>query len=464
MAGLRTVTEIRQHRSDLLDRAEAINDLAKEEDRDLNAEEQKDYDALLAEADGDDLRQEEQRAERRERLLNERIQRRSPPAHDDDERKNGRRNHAVPRHVGHLKNFKGTVDGRDAGERAYRFGMFALSAITQQCVNPRCKFPAAVEFAREQFEPLNVLSETGDASVFVPSEFGQDLIDLRVQYGVFRQYASVVSMSTETRTDPRRVGGLTAYFVAENAAGTESDASWDSVELVAKDLMVLSRMSAQLSMDSVVSIGDRLAGEIAYAFANKEDDCGFRGTGTSTFGGIYGVVEKLTALTAGTAPGLILGAGNLWSELTLANFHSCVGALPTYARMNARWHCTPIFYNTVMETLAYASGGVPATEIINGVRSQSFLGYPVVFNEVMRTSASNSTVPVIFGDLALAATFGDRQQESIAFSDTASVGGQSMWERNQIGIRGIERFDINVHDVGSDTVAGPIVGIELAAS
>ena len=68
------------------------------------------------------------------------------------------------------------------------------------------------------------------------------------------------------------------------------------------------------------------------------------------------------------------------------------------------------------------------------------------------------------GDYAKGAAFGDRQQEAISFSEHASVGGQSLWERNQIGIRGTQRFDVVVHDVGTATEAGPIVGLQTAAA
>jgi hypothetical protein len=60
--------------------------------------------------------------------------------------------------------------------------------------------------------------------------------------------------------------------------------------------------------------------------------------------------------------------------------------------------------------------------------------------------------------------FGNRGQETIAFSTEATVGGESMWERDQIGVRGTERFDAVVHDYGSNSTAGPIVGLEMAGS
>ena len=238
------------------------------------------------------------------------------------------------------------------------------------------------------------------------------------------------------------------------------------MSLTAKKVMVLTRMSSELSEDSVISFGDELAGEISYAFANKEDECLFNGDGTSTYGGIEGILTKLGALTAGTAPGLTLGAGNAWSELSLANYESIVGSLPVYADVPGQvfWICHKTHYWTVMASLALAAGGVTASEIVNGISRPMFLGYPVMYSQVFPSAEANSQVPVLLGNYAQGATFGDRRRESISFSDTATVGGQSLWERDQIGVKGTERFDIAVHSVGSDTVAGPIVGLETASS
>jgi hypothetical protein len=99
----------------------------------------------------------------------------------------------------------------------------------------------------------------------------------------------VVPMGSDTLNWPRRTGGLTAFFTGENQAVTESQAAWDNVNLTAKKCAVLTRMSTEIEQDAVVAIADWLVGEMAYAFASKEDDCGFNGDGTSTYGGMRGL-------------------------------------------------------------------------------------------------------------------------------------------------------------------------------
>lgn len=371
----------------------------------------------------------------------------------------------VRRHT--ARNFKGQLNGRDAEERAYRFGQWCLARIAAQ-IPGQYEFPEAQRFYDEHFRNALATNDSNGSHNLVPEEFGRDLVDLREQYGVARNVLKVIPMMSDTRVDPRRAGGLTAYFVAEGAAGTESDKTWDNVRLTAKDLMVLSRYSAQLSSDAVISIGDDLAGEIAYAFANKEDECAFNGDGTSTYGGIQGVRNKLQDVDgAGTdSVGLVTQAsGNTIAALTLADFDKVVGKLPQYADTpNACWLMHRTFYYEVVEKLVQASGGVPAYEIRDGRRQMPmFKGYPVKFSQVFPSSTAATTVFCTLGDHAMGARFGDRQQESIMFSEHASVGGQSVFERNQIAIRGTERFDINVHDVGDASTVGPIVGLQTGS-
>jgi len=365
-----------------------------------------------------------------------------------------------------VKNFSGVDDsGMSPNERAYRFGQWALATASLTCPN-LYNFSRSVEFCQENglFNVHGVGGgDVSNAGIFVPEEFRADIIRLVENYGVARRLMDIEPMGSASKVVPRRVGGLTAYAVGENAAGTESDAEWNEVRLTAQKFMVLSRMSNELSEDSVIRIADRLVQEVGLAFALKEDQCAFNGDATSTYNGITGIRTRLDSLTAGTAPGLVLGAGNAYSELTLANFSSVVAALPEYAAANPAWVCHRTFFYSVMQPLALAAGGTTAGDIVNGVPAR-FLGFPVYFSQVFPSTAANSQIPVIFGDMMMGGLFGDRRQMSIAFSDTATVGGQSMWERDQIGIKATERFDIVWHDYGTNSVAGPICGLEMAGS
>jgi HK97 family phage major capsid protein len=373
---------------------------------------------------------------------------------------------------GSLSNITKSVAGDDHMRTAYRWGQWCLGAMG------RAK---ALEYCKENGLPhIKVHQENVNSTggFLVPEEFDNTIITLREKYGVFRANAKIVPMSTETIRIPRRTGGLTAYPVGETAAATESSKSWDQVQLTAKDWMVISRYTGQLNDDAVVNIGDDLAGECAYAFAKAEDQAGFVGDGSSTYAGIVGLTTKFTNLTgtianiAGLTVATGTGYGTNWNSVTLADFNAVVGNLPQYAYVggNAKWYCSQAFWGSVMQKLALAAGGNQVMNIQGGSLTPMFLGFPVVIAQAMPVKSAVSQVACLFGDLSLAAKFGSRRETSIEFSREASVGSQSLWERNEIGIRAIERFDIVVHDIGnqsataSQRVAGPMVGLITASS
>lgn len=364
------------------------------------------------------------------------------------------------------KNFYGTVDGLDAEHRAYRFGMFCLSALAR-CI-PRYSFPSAQQFVENYMQPQNTAHGedlTTGGHFLVPEEFSRDLIVLRERYGVARRLFARAPMASDVLNIPKRSGGLTAYFTAESAAATESNMTWSNLKLVAKKVTAMSRMSNELSADAVISIGDTLAGEISYAFANKEDECAFNGDGTDTYGGIQGVRTLLDSIDGGDtdSAGLVAqGTGSTWAAIVLGDFNNVVAKLPEYGdTMNATWVTHRTFYYGVMQKLEMAAGGVTMNEIAQGDRRPRplFMGYPVEFSQVFPSATASSSVVAALGDFSLGALFGDRQGTAISFSEHATIGGENVFERGQIAIRGEERFDINVHGCGTSAVVGPIVGL-----
>lgn len=337
--------------------------------------------------------------------------------------------------------------------KAYTFGRFLLASQNHA---------ESIKWCREHPELLGATHTEmvpEDGGFLVPDEFETEMIILREQYGVFRQNARMTPMGADTKWRPRRVGGLTAYFVGDAASITESKAGWDRVQLTARKLAVLTRWSSELGEDAIVDMGDTLAGEIAYAFATKEDNCGFNGDGTSTYGNINGVRNRLLDVfttTGGT--GLPIAAGNGWDEITLANMEAVAGALPEYAETpNTAWYCSKAFWTNVLVRLALASGGTTAAEVVAGVQRR-FMGRPVIVSQIMPAATANSQVSCVYGDLSLAADFGDRRMTQIAVSEHLH------FDTDELSIRGTERFDINVHDVGATGTAGPVVGLIMAAS
>ena len=340
--------------------------------------------------------------------------------------------------------YRGIKHLKDSRE-AFRFGRFIAAT---------CGHRKSVDWCENNGLSLKAHSEGVNSAggFLVPDEFEASLINLREQFGVFRANAKVYPMSRDTLVIPRRTGTLTSYWVGETKAATESTQTFDNVQLVAKKLFALTTTSTELAEDAIANIGDQVAQEIAYEFALREDQAGFNGDGTSQYGGIVGL--KSAVGSAGTSDSGISTAAV--SGIALTAIHGWLALLPAYAATpNAKIYCHKSIFHALFEKLAMGVGGVTATELTNGIAPR-FFGYPVVFTQAMSGVVGTGTdgEPLAyFGDLSMAAAFGDRRAVTIKTSDSAL----NAFEQDEIAIKGTQRVDINCHSVGDSTNAGAIV-------
>jgi len=351
---------------------------------------------------------------------------------------------------GTIKHFKDReIEGRvvRAVDQAYTAGMWFKATIMNNA--------EAQEWCKSRGVPIVKAQGEGVDSAggfLVPEELMSSIIVLREQFGVFRQECQVVPMGSDTLNWPRRTGGLTAFFTGENQAATESQASWDNVNLTAKKAAVLTRMSTEIEQDAVVAIADWLVGEMAYAFASKEDDCGFNGDGTSTYGGMRGITQLLIDSSHGA--GVFQGSSATWSSLVLKDLTSLIGILPQYAIGGAKWYMSQQAFYTIVATITAGAGGNRLDVLTQGIEKR-LLGFPVSIAQKLPVATPGSgKIMMLFGDMSKSSMMGERRGVTIKRSD------HRYFENDQIGLLGTERFDVNNHDLGDTTVAGPLVGMK----
>lgn len=372
---------------------------------------------------------------------------------------------------------------REWNEQAYSAGRFLMAAIWHDALSIRWCQEHGIPMRSYDFQQGASLAMSGSSNtagaILVPDELSSRIIDLKENRGVFARYADIWPMTSDNLTVPRRLSGLTAYFVGDQDATTESTMALDGITLSAKELAVLTRYPISLSEDTIINLGDRLTGEIAYAMADKEDQCGFNGDGTQTYGGIRGLVVIINDASHGnsvttngsTNGGMVVAAagGTSFGATVLTDYERMVGVLPAYAAANAAWYFSRAGFAAGPQRLIDAAGGnTNATlssggpgSLLPGVdRRPTFLGYPVNITQVLNStlSAQASTVVGFFGDLAMASSYGSRRMLGVASST------ERYFEYRQVAIQGVERFDINNHDLGTTTAAGPIVGLKLSAT
>ena len=301
--------------------------------------------------------------------------------------------------------------------------------------------------------------------VLIPEEFSNQLIRLVETYGIAPGIAQNISMSSDTLLVPRRLTGVTGYWIGENTTITTSDPTATMVQLVAKKLAAATRVSNELLQDNAVSVADWLAQEFALEIAKRTDEAFFNGTGTNTYGGIWGLLPKIND---GTHTASIVSAASTHTTVTTLDtkdFNSALAKLPRYAIGSAAWYMHPSVWHNGPANLALVAssvGGNNASDLLNfnSKTPTTFLGLPVVWALTMPTSTdlTAGSIAAVVGDLSLSSIYATRSQMSIAASD------ERYFEYDQRVYRVVSRMDISHASLGDNTTAGPVVALKLAAS
>lgn len=439
---------------DLRNEVDAIVALATEEKRELSSDEQTRVNAVIEK----ELPEAESRLENRIKLdnvikqraaarLTEQIDRQQA---DDDQEAAPRASIKVPATAKVHRQLQ-AFQGSDAERDAYVSGHAILAGILR---NER-----SANWCREHGLHINAALSTGTNSAggfLVPEEMQRTLIRLREERGVFPRYANSVPMGSDIITVPRLLADVTAYWTGEASEITASDVTLGSAELMARKLACLTKVSTELDEDAIIDIGDMVTQSMAYAMADKIDEAGFNGDGTSSYGGVLGLKNALHANAIQDA-----ASGNTSAlTLDLADFEACVGKYPQYPGASPRWFMHSAVFWASAARLADAAGGNTSQNIAGGPSQSMFLGYPVTFTQVLpsTTGSSVSTILAYFGDLRLGCTVGTRR------SVRTEVSTERYFENDQIGIKCTERIAINVHERGSTIRTRPVVALKTAAS
>lgn len=413
--------------------AEAIMAMVRQEEREPTTEENSRIDAIVGTADKPGeiqaLKAEKDRTERFQsavaKIIVEKEAEASKPVKVP----------ARARSTSTLKAFKNEED-------AYASGQFIMANLFG---NKKAK-----SWCRDHGVRATMVSYDNTSGGFlVPDVMESSIIELREMYGVFRQNSNSITMSDSKMIMPRLNSEVTSYYVGEGATITASDLAINQVQLDAKKLAALTAVSSELNEDSVVSVAEMIARSVAQSFAVAEDQAGFLGDGTSTYGGIVGIAGALGAGSKVTAT-----SRQTFSALTFADFESVVGACKMWPGAMPKWFISQAGWAASMQRLANGVGGATMAEIAGGMQKM-FLGYPVVITQAQPSALTGTTGlrACSFGDLSMGSYIGTRRGISLAVDN--SLG----FLTDTINIRATQRYDIVVHDRGTASASGGIVDL-----
>lgn len=295
--------------------------------------------------------------------------------------------------------------------------------------------------------------------IFVPDVIETRIIEMSLAYGIARRLAEIVPMTSDSKTTPRWSAAMIAYWIGRGQKPSSSDPAWNAVQLIARDLGAMTKIGRQLDEDSLIDLGEKVTINIARAFSLAEDNAMFNGDGTSTYGGIAGLLTLL-ALAANSAC-LVTATGHTTvSALTNDDFLLVTGKAPNYPDADWRWYCHKQVWSQSMARLQLNSGGNRVTEIAQGGQ-MAYLGYPVEFVNVMPSAPTTGQISHLFADLQKSVKVGDRRGR------TVQAGYENDdFTRQLMTILGTQRVDVNCHTIkdplaDANAPGGPVMALKL---
>ncbi len=344
--------------------------------------------------------------------------------------------------------FSGRLRAFEKAEDAYKVGMWFKAKSGDAEAKRWCQDHGVEARAMGS-------TSANSGSAVVPDVLSSTVIRLVDQYSAFAQNATSVTMPSDVLQFPRRTGGTTAYWIDENTAITASDPTMNQVSLTARKVSGAVVIASELLADSIVSISDFIATELGLSLANAVEAAAWSGNPANA-PGVAGLVTShtgglLASSGATYAASLVTAAGDTPDEVTKANLLAMMAAVPQHSRQGAKWFCSPFFFATCMQALDLNQGGSVGLSQGMGL---TFLGSPVVLTDRLPSGAdSTGAVMALYGNMANSSYYGVRQSIEIASSD------QVNFLSDQTVIRAVARVAIAHPNLGTSTVAGPVIGL-----
>ena len=356
--------------------------------------------------------------------------------------------------------FRGQLRAFDSLEVAHRCGQWLKAHFGDASARQWCRDHLGAEYR----DLGGQVQSLGGALVF--QDFSNTIIRLVEKFGVAMNLAQRVTMSSDTLLVPKRLTGVTGYWIGENTTITTSDPTATMVQLVAKKLAIATKVSNELLADNAISVADWLAQEYATEMAARVDDAFFNGTGTSSYGGIRGLVQ----IDDGTHTASVSSAasGNTTvASLDIDDYLAALAKLPRYAIGTSAWYMHPSVYHNSVQRMMLSNGtvgsanvgalagGNTAANLAQGTPN-TFLGLPVVWVLKMDATPTTGEIAAYVGDLSLSSIMATKNDMQIASST------DRYFEADQTAFRAVQRLDINHHSLGDTSDAGPVVALKLA--
>lgn len=261
-----------------------------------------------------------------------------------------------------------------------------------------------------------------DGGYLVQPEYRNTMLSLIQQYGVARQFCTIIPMNTTELIMPKLTGGVQVYWIGENQTIGETQPSFGEFRMTVKKLAALVPMTSELLNDASLAIANLLATLFAQALAKEEDRIVF--TGNTAVGDPFNGVLR--------DPGVyshVLGSGKTtFASATADDLANATSRNPLFTQ-GARFFMHRTVFNVIRQLkdgVGMYIWGNPTMSADEGL----IWGYPYTLVESMPaiTATAISTPYMFFGNL-MHYYIGDRQQMTLARSEHVGFAADKVYLR-----------------------------------
>ena len=254
----------------------------------------------------------------------------------------------------------------------------------------------------------------------VPDELMAEVLRIaEKQYGLARRDFRYLPFSGpgNERKIPTLASSVSVYWVNESVAKTATNPTFGLVTQTLKKLAAIVPFTEELLEDSAINITQLIAELFAEAVAKEEDTQFFYGTGSPWTG----------ILNNGSVNSVALGAGEGVSDITFEKLVDMQDECPSGGLAGAKYYMnrTIFSYLRKLRADAVSSGDGKGVFLLPPTKAdiEGILGFPIELSDALpdKTLTGASKPFVIFGNLKLAAIFGDKQQIRVKLLDQATI-------------------------------------------
>lgn len=175
----------------------------------------------------------------------------------------------------------------------------------------------------------------------LPTPFLAEVFVIVEERGVARREFRPIPMGSKTLDMSTIATKAIGYWTDEGSNITAADLAFGTGQLMAKKLGAITSWSSELEEDTAVAFLAVVTESIAEAIFTKEDDAGFIGDGTPTYGSFTGLVNAATA-------GVTMASGKTaFADADADDFKAVRDSVSLARRRGAKWFLHPDIISNV---------------------------------------------------------------------------------------------------------------------